>query len=111
MRTIEVLQVLAALLGAFFSVVMAMEQRLVKRLRQTDATSAERAIELGSIRPLTRWRLASLKKAGAVRIVDSGAVFLHEESFRALRKRRVITAVAGVTLAVALVLIVHAFLR
>ena len=110
MRTVELLQVFGSVAGALFSALAAIEQGLLRRLRAAGATSAERAVHLPGLRPLTRWRLARLEKAEAVKVLDSGAVFIDEESFHRLRRRRILTAVAGVIVAVGLILLTHAFL-
>lgn len=107
MRTVEVLQLVAAVVGTFFSVAIAVETRLVKRLRSQGATSGETAIRLGNILPITRWRLRRLQGTGAVCTIDSGAVYLDEESYGLMRNRRRKTALLSAVMAVVAVLIIY----
>jgi len=107
MRTVEILQILGASVGAFASIVAAMEQGFVKRLRRNGATSAETAIKIAGLRPVVRWRLERLKKRDAVRSVASGAVYLHEPTYRTLRRKRAGIAVSVMVVAVAVIVAVH----
>jgi len=97
MSRAEVLQLVAALLGAFATLVSAAEQRLVKRLRGAGADDPERAIQLADLSPLPRWRLSRLLGAGAVGRIEPGIYYLDEQAYggyRRTRRVRALTAVA-----------------
>lgn len=93
MKTPEILQLMTALLTAAASIIMSLEQKLVKRLRRQNATSPEAAVPLPNLRAISRWRLTRLQTAGAVRGAGTDAYYFHEESYRALRRKRVRRAV------------------
>jgi hypothetical protein len=104
MRTVEILQIAGALLGAFATIATGFEQRIVRKLKNAGATQPETAIELAPGNPVSRWRLSRLRDAGAVVAAPSGDVFLDLSAYRALRarrRRRALTMV-GVLLAVIL---------
>jgi hypothetical protein len=107
MSVVEILQTVAALLGAGVSVVMAAEHKLVKRLRRERATSPDAAIEIPRLGSLTRWRIARLRSAGVVVENESGRMYLDEGAYVALRKRRVVVAVSLALTAVGVVVVVH----
>jgi len=106
MSRAEVLQLVAALLGAFATVVSAAEQRLVKRLRGAGANDPDHAIQLPGLSPLPRWRLSRLLGAGAIDRIGPGVYYLDEQGYRAFRRSRKIRAliVVAIGLAVAGVL-------
>jgi len=110
MKTPEILQLVAALLTAAASIVMGLEQKLIKRLRRQNATSPGTAVPLPSLRAISRWRLARLQTAGAVRGAGTDAYYIHEGSYRALRCKRVRRAVT-VALVMAVVATAVYFLR
>ena len=103
-----ILQLIATLLGALATVVMSLEQRFVRDLRRREATSAESAVTIGEPGLITRWRMRRLARAGALRETGSGAVYLDEAAYRALRRRRVLTVIPLVVGLVGLVLILRA---
>ena len=104
MRTVEVLQIAGALLGAFATIATGFEQRIVRKLKNAGAIQAGTAIELGPGNPVSRWRLSRLRHAGAVVAAPSGEVFLDLSAYRALRasRRRLALTLVGVLLVVIL---------
>jgi hypothetical protein len=90
MSTAEILTTLCALIGAFASVLAALEQNLIKKLKDNDATSPGSAVELQKLLPLSRWRLSRLKQAGAIKEVKSGRLYFNESAFKPLLKKRVL---------------------
>ena len=92
----EVLQLLAAVLGALASVATAVEARLVKRFVRADATSSESAIDLNRLSRMGRWRLACLKRAGVVVATEQDRYFLRPEKHQAYRRKRRVTALSVV---------------
>ena len=88
MKTVEMLQIFSALLGAFSSIVLGMEQKLVKRLKKENAINPETAVELSDLHLLSRWRLSRLRNAGAVQAVGSDRYYFRPSSYKSLRKKR-----------------------
>lgn len=105
MRTVEVLQICGSVAAALFSVVAALEHRLIRRLRREGATSAAAAVPLGRARAPTRWALRRLRRAKVVRETGADAIFLEEDGLRRLRRRRARVAAVAVPTAVAIVLV------
>lgn len=107
MSRAEILQLVAALTGAFATFVTAAEQRLVKRLRGAGATDQEHAIRLGELSPLSRWRLSRLQGAGAVARIQADAFYLDEEGYRTFRRGRRVRAVTVVAIALVVALVLY----
>lgn len=103
---VEILQILALPLSLFAGLVRRAESKVVKRLRESGALSAETATELPPLSRLGRWQLSRLETAGAVVAVPSGTYFFVPagyQSFRRARRRRALIIVP-VVLAVVLLL-------
>ena len=97
-------QLVAAVAGALASVVAAVDQRLIRRLRREGATTSAAAVELAGLRPLSRWRLARLRASGAIVPGGAGRVYLDEAAYGERRRRRrkaAITVVATALVAFA----------
>jgi len=109
MRTVEVLQIVGAFVGAFASVAIGFEQKILKNLRIQSAISPESAVALQGLKPISRWRLSRLLKHGVVRRAGEGLFYFDEDSFRMLRKRRIRIAIPAVIAALALVVLLHRF--
>jgi len=107
MKTVEVLQVLGALIGALASTAMAFEKKLVGTLRKQGATSSAHATALSHPNRISRWRLSRLLQQGAIRVVRDTLYFLDEGAYRALQKRRAWIVIPAVLAAVMLVLVLH----
>ena len=107
MRAVEILQVSSTIVGAAFTVLATVEQRLVKRLRREGAASPEGAVRLGPLRPPTRWVLKRLRERGAVGVVEPGAVFLDEELLRNLKRRRARVAAVAIPTAILVVFVLY----
>ncbi len=105
MSDAEFLQVIAALVSVFFSVVTAIDAVIVRKLRSLSATNAENATSLPYRRPLFRWRLARFVKSGAIVSTGAGLHYLDHEVHRALQKRRTAVAVPVVLGLLAVVLV------
>ena len=75
MKTVEVLQVLGALVGALASTPMAFEKELVGTLRKKGATSSANAAALPRPNRISRWRLSRLAHLGAIRVVRDTLFF------------------------------------
>jgi hypothetical protein len=97
MRLVEILQAAAPFCALFAALITASERRLVRRLRRDGAVDGASAIALPALRPLTRWRLARLRRGGAVRAADAGSFYLDETAYRSLRRsrRRRVLAIAA----------------
>lgn len=108
MKTVEVLQILGTLVGAFASVIIGLEQRLLGRLKSNEATSVESAIALPRLRAISRWRLSRLLKHHVVRSTTDGLFYFDEVSHRMLRKRRLTIAIPVLLAGVAVVVVLHA---
>jgi hypothetical protein len=105
MRLVEILQTAAPFLALFAALLTASERRLVDRLRRAGAVADASALALSDLRPLTRWRLARLRRGGAVRAADRERFYLDEAAYQALRRarrRRVLTIAALLAAALAL---------
>jgi hypothetical protein len=104
MRLVEMLQVSAAILAVLASAFMAIEGRLV-------SLSVETAIAIPRVRILMRWRLSKLKALRAFVVVDAHHLYLDEERYRVLRKKRAFLGVLLVLLTLAVVVLVHGLLN
>lgn len=107
MRTVEVLQIVGALVGAFASVAMGFEQKLLKNLRTQDAASPKSAVALPGLNAISRWRLSRLLKHGAVREVSDGLFYFDEGSYRRLRSLRIKIVIPALLAALTLVFVLH----
>lgn len=107
MRLVELLQIAGALIGIPVTVFMAVEQRLLRRFLGAGATSAEAALELPALKPLLRWRLGQLEKSGAVVRVGPRRLFLDEDRYAAVRRRRAARGITIVLVILALVVLLH----
>jgi hypothetical protein len=102
-RLVDVLQAAGAIVGVLASAFTVVEKRLLARFRSAGATSPEDAMEAPSLGALLRWRVSRLTSVRAVVEVGDGRLYLDEQAYSALRKRR---AVLGVTLVVVLLALV-----
>jgi hypothetical protein len=83
-------------------VVVAIERRLVDRLRAEHATVPERAVRLDDLKWMQSRRLAQLARVGAVHEASAGRWYLDEPVYAeyiAHRRRMIVIAVAAALLA------------
>jgi uncharacterized membrane protein YidH (DUF202 family) len=111
MRLVDVLQAAGAIVGVLASAFTVVEKRLLARFRSSGATSPEDAMEATSLGVLLRCRVSRLTSVGAVVEVSDGRLYLDEQAYSSLRKRRVVLGVTLVVVALALVALVHTALR
>jgi hypothetical protein len=111
MRLVDVLQAAGAIVGVLASAFTVVEKRLLARFRSAGATSPEDAMEAPSLGALLRWRVSRLTSVGAVVVVGDGRIYLDEETYASLRKRRAVLGVTLVVVVLALVALVHTALR
>ena len=111
MRLVEVVSIVASVVGIVVSVVMAVEQRLIARLRREGATSPETAIELPGLRPVARWRMDRLRSQGAAAVDAEGRWRLEERGYHELQRQRRVRAVVLVAIALAAVVLLRAALH
>ena len=93
MRSVEIIALLGALVGAFFSVIASLEQRLIKRIKSISAHSENESKELSELRPITKWRLSRLQKLKVIVKADNGEYNFDEKAYKNLNKKRVIAVV------------------
>jgi hypothetical protein len=108
MRTVELLQILGPLVGAFASITIGLERRLLRHLKSHEATSVESAISLPKLRAISRWRLSRLLKHNVVRGTAGGLFYFDDVSHRKLRKRRLTIAIPAMLAAATIVVLLHA---
>jgi hypothetical protein len=108
MRLVEVVQVLAALVGAFASLAIGFEQKLLSTLKKQNASSPESAARLPEPRALSKWRLSVLLKHGAVRRTEDGLLYFDVGGYRLMRRRRISIAIPATLVAVAVVVLLAA---
>ena len=85
-------------------VVAAAERRLLRRLHERGATSADRAQPLGDLSGIEKRRLGRLVRAGAVREPEPGRFFVDAAGFEAYvnaRRIRLALVVAGLVVVLA----------
>ena len=83
-----VLRVVSALAWVAVYGLLAAERRIVRALRRASALNPETAIHLATPRPLSRWRLARLHRAGVVVAAGSDRFYLSPDGYTAYRQRR-----------------------
>jgi hypothetical protein len=110
MSKAELLQLIAALLGAFASIIAAIEGRLVKKFERASAKSPATAIEMRNLRLIHRWRLTRLEKAGAIAVTEERRYYFDQDAYKAFRMKRRVRVLSIVlplilTILVALVLL------
>jgi hypothetical protein len=111
MRLVDVLQAAGAILGVLASAFTVVEKRLVMRFRRAGATSPEGAMEVPAFGALLRWRLSRLSSSRAVVPVADGLIYLDEQAYGSLRKRRAVLGVTLVVVVLAIVVLLHTALR
>ncbi|MBK8003866.1 MAG: hypothetical protein IPK12_07920 [Gemmatimonadetes bacterium] len=105
MRLVELVRVLAPVVGAAGFALGVVRRRLLRRFQREDATAPERAIAVDTANPLRRFHLRRLVHAGVLEQLPDGRLWLQREALavdRARRVRRAILAVMLVLLLVAL---------
>ncbi len=88
MSRAELLQIIAALIGALGTIIGAAETRLIRRFRQSGAVSREHPFRPEKLNPLFRWRLSRLMSAGVIVPVDDASYYLDPEQFAVMKKDR-----------------------
>ena len=106
MRLVESITLLGALVGAFFTVIASLEQRLIKRIRSISAYSDNKSEELSKLRPITYWRLSQLQKSKVIVKADNGRYIFDEKAYKNLNKKRVIAVVIFLIVSITFILIV-----
>ena len=106
MRLVELLTILVTFVGAFFSGIAAIEQRLIKKIRNISAHSEKKSKDL-STRPITKWRLSQLQKSNVVLKAEDGEYYIDDSNYKKLRKNRVIAVVIFLIVSISLNLILH----
>jgi len=106
MSDAEALQLVAAILGTIATIISAVEQRIIKKLKRQGALSADTAVPLGTFKPLARWRLKRLMQKQVI-VETAGQYHYNAQAASALRKRRLRVVIPLVVLAVGLVLIAY----
>src|SRR4030095_9099510 len=97
MRAVDILRMLAPVLGATSALLLATRRRLIRTFEQADATSAARAIAVTPSPPLGAWWLKRLEQSGVIVSTAAGTRWLNHdawESYRAVRRRRALTIAA-----------------
>jgi hypothetical protein len=105
MTRTEILRLVASIGWLFAVGMLAAERRMVRRLRQASAASADTAVPLSLRSPLARLRLARLRSAGAVVEAGSGRYYLDAEHFHHYRLARRHRAIVLIALVIALFLV------
>lgn len=106
MRLVELIALLGALVGAFFTVIAALEQSLIKRIRSISAQSENELKELSKLRPITKWRLSQLQKSKVIVKAENGGYHFDEDAYKNLNKKRVIAAVILLIVLISLFVII-----
>ena len=106
MRLVEIIALLGALVGAFFTVIASLEQRLIKRIRSISAHSENESKELSELRPITKWRLSQLQKSKVIVKADNGEYNFDEDTYKNLNKKRVIAAMIILILSITFIAII-----
>jgi hypothetical protein len=107
MRLVELLALLGALVGAFFTIITALEQSLIKRIKSISAHSDNESKELSKLRPITKWRLSQLQKSKVIVKADNGEYNFDEKAYKNLNKKRVIAVVIFLIVLISLIVIIH----
>ena len=89
MSKAEFLITVFTFIGAFVSLVVAIEQYIIKKLLKRGATSKQKAIELQKFIWISRWRLNRLKQLAAIIESNSGKFYYNESKYKTLLKKRV----------------------
>lgn len=106
MRSVEIIALLGALVGAFFTVIASLEQRLIKRIRSISAHPDNESKELSKLRPITKWRLSQLQKSKVIVKADNGEYNFDEDTYKNLNKKRVIAAMIILILSITFIAII-----
>ncbi|MEJ2615428.1 MAG: hypothetical protein P8Z35_10745 [Ignavibacteriaceae bacterium] len=107
MRLVELIALPGALIGAFFTLITALEQRLIKRIKSISAHSENESKELSKLRPITKWRLSQLQKSKVIVKADNGEYNFDEKAYKNLNKKRVIAVVIFLIVLISLIVIIH----
>jgi len=96
------LQGIAPFPALFAALIVGTDRRIVRRLRERNALSADTATTLPSWRLLSRWRAQRLMEHGALVGVPPDRVYLSEAGWQAYRtsRRRIILIVLAILIPV-----------
>ena len=106
MRVVEIIALLGALVGAFFTVIASLEQILIKRLRSISAQSDNESKELSKLRLITKWRLSQLRKSKVIVKANNGEYIFDEKTYKNLNKKRVAAVVIFLIVSIIFIVIV-----
>jgi hypothetical protein len=93
------------LIGAFFSIMAAIEQNMIKKLLKNNALSAQKAIKLQKLIPVFRWRLNGLKHSDVIIEDDTGKCYFNESQYKTVLKKRVISVITIIVIITTLTMI------
>jgi hypothetical protein len=111
MSTADIFISIATLIGAFASGLAALEQKLIKKLTNRKATTANKAVKLENLHPPYLWCLNRLKYLGAIKEVKSGELYFIESNFKLIIKKRVIGVIILMITSFSIIAILKLFIE
>lgn len=105
MSKVELIQIVAILLGVFWSIVNAIETRLIKRFVRRGANSSESAIELPNQKFVVRRQLARFQRAGVIVVTDQGKYYIDQDLYKKFRKKRCVIFVSAVLMILSIAMV------
>jgi len=107
MSAVELIQVMAALLGAVMTIIAGADQKIVKLLKNKNALSEKSAVKFERHKPLFRWRVNRLKALNALRMTRSGTIYFDETTYKQVIKKRVWSVILFIIIALGLILTLY----
>lgn len=107
MRTVEVLQVIGALVGSFASISISMENFVIKYFQKENAFSPETATQMPDYTKIKKWRADKLIIHGVLKCTDSDKYFYDNTARITLRKKRLRIVIPTVIIFIGIVLLVY----
>lgn len=94
MSKAEFLIVIFTFIGAFVTIINAIEKNIINILLKKEATTSDKAVEIQKNILISRWRLKRLKQSGIIIEDNSAKCYFDESGYKILLKRRVLTTIS-----------------
>ncbi|MBU1099736.1 MAG: hypothetical protein KKA84_04955 [Bacteroidetes bacterium] len=107
MRTVEILQVIGALVGSFASIAISMENFVIKYFQKENAISSETATKMPDYTKIKKWRTDRLIIHGVLKCTKSNKYFYDNTARTTLRKKRLMIVIPSVLIFIGIVLLLH----
>jgi len=93
MSKAEFLIIVCTFIGAFVTIVAAIEKNIIRKLIKKDATSSHQVNAISNDIFISRWRFNRLKKLAVIIESSPDKYYYNESKYKILLKKRIITVI------------------